>query len=403
LPTTGRNPIFRASWLSGQKPGRSEREARELADKWYREILEEHPELAVSFKDVSDERNGFLQLLNFTDRFGKHGENGLPLPENIRAMLDGKQPWDAAVMAKWLEENRALFEEILAIGLLREQSVKGIDMDCLKFFGARLPYDCTKVLLAHARVAMEGGDEAGALQSTRAALGISDHLGRIEMPSLLSETVSLLVLQSTRKAIFDHLIVTEASDFAAWQELLARDQEMPADLALVFLGEWHHGTRSFLLPALLGDPRSLPMLIDNSGGQTESVEKIHDPDAVLSAQIAHFTKIITRLKGAAIGEVPGISATPLDTTGLSKDGAAALDMLFKGSAAWSKGWVRAQTDAAILNAALQAANGGDVPLEPYTGKPFLIDQETGTISVPEDPWFEGMDLKPVKIPALKQR
>ena len=385
------------------KSARSERELQQLADKWYRELLEKHPELAVSFKDVPDDRNGFLQLLNFTDRFGEYGGKGLPLPEEIRAMFDGKQPWDAAAMAKWLEENRALFDEILAIGLLPDQSVKGIDMDRLKFFGARLPHDCTRLLLAHARVAMESGDEAGALQSTRAALGISGHMDRIEMPSLLSETVALLVRQSVRKAIFDHLIVAEGSDFAAWQDLLTRDQDTPADLARVFLGEWHHSTRSFLLPGLLGDPRSLPMLLDNSGREADPLRKINDPDAVLAAQIAYYTQITARMKESAIGNIPGLSANPPDTTGLSEDGAAMLDMLFKGSTAWSKGWTRTQTDAAILNAALQAASGGEIPLEPYTGKPFVIDQEAGTIRVPDDPWFEGMDYKPVKIPVLRQR
>ncbi|QJE94381.1 hypothetical protein [Luteolibacter luteus] len=385
------------------KPARSDREFQQLADKWYQEIVEKHPELAINFKDVPDDQNGFLQLLNFTDRFGQYGADGLPLPENIRAILDGKQPWDPAAMANWLEENRALFDEIVAIGLLPDQSVKGIDMDRLKFFSARLPYDCNRLLLAHARMAMEGGDEAGALQSTRAALGISDHLGEIEMPSLLSETVSLLVGQSTRKTIFDHMAAAEGSDLAAWQELLTRNQHTPEDLARVFLGEWHHSTRSFLLPALLGDPRSLPMMVDNSGREPEPVQKIHDPDAVLAAQIAYFTQITANMKESTVGEIPGLSVNPVDTTGLSKDGAAVLDMLFKGSAAWSKGWTRSQTDAAILNAALQAASGGEVPLEPYTGKPFIIDQEAGTIRVPEDPWFESMNYQPVKIPVLKQR
>lgn len=385
------------------KPARSERELQQLADKWYREILEKHPEMAISFKDVPDERNGFLQLLNFTDRFGNYGGKGLPLPEDIRAMFDGKQPWDAAAMTKWLEENRPLFDEILAIGLLPDQSVKGIDMDRLKFFGARVPYDCTRLLLAHARVAMESGDEAGALQSTRAALGLSGHMDRIEMPSLLSETVAVLTRQSARKAIFDHLVVAEGADFAAWQDLLSRNQETPADLARVFLGEWHTSTRNFLLPGLLGDSRVLPMLVDNFGRGADPVKKITDPDAVLAAQIAYYTQITAAMKGAAIGEIPGLSANPPDATGLSKDGAAMLDMLFQGSTAWSKGWIRSQTDAAILNAALQAASGGEIPLEPYTGKPFVIDHEAGTIHVPDDPWFEGMDYKPVKLPVLKQR
>lgn len=387
------------------KAERSERELQQRADQWYQQILERHPEMAVSFKDVPDDENGFLQLLNFTDRFGKYGSDGLPMPENISAMLNGRAAWDAAVLGKWLEENPALLDEIVAIGLLPAQSVKGIDMDRLKFFSARIPNECSKLLLAHARLAMEQGDEAAALQSTRAALGLADHMDRMELPSLLSETVSVLVRQSTRKAILDQLIVSDgvsAPDFAAWQELLTHARDTPADLAKVFLGEWHHSTRSFLLPGLLGDPDTLPVLVDSSGRAPDSQQKINDPDAVVEAHIAYFSRIISAMRESDLGEIPGLSAIPPEATGLSEGGAALLDTLFKGSTAWSKGWTRSQTDAAIVYAAFQAASGGELPLEPYTDKPFILDREDGTIRVPEDPWFQSMDYKPVKIPVLKQ-
>ena len=72
-----------------------------------------------------------------------------------------------------------------------------------------------------------------------------------------------------------------------------------------------------------------------------------------------------------------------------------------GASAWTKGWTRSQTGKALYQAALQAASGGELPLEPYSGKPFVIDEEAGTLSVPEDPWLQGMDFKPVKIPVVR--
>ena len=58
-------------------------------------------------------------------------------------------------------------------------------------------------------------------------------------------------------------------------------------------------------------------------------------------------------------------------------------------------------DGALYQAAVLAASGGELPLEPYTGKPFVIDQEAGTVSLPEDPWLDSLGYKPVKIPVVK--
>jgi hypothetical protein len=390
---------------SRSKPKRSREDIQRMADRWYREILEKHPEMKVTFKDVPDERNGTLQLLDFMDRFGKGGADGLPLPDDIRAMIGGSAPWDAVAMAKWLEENRALYDEIQSIGLLDEQSVKGIDMDRLKFFGARLPSDCSKLLLANARLAMERGDEFEAMMSATSAMGLADHLDRMEMPSLLSETVSVLIRQNVRKVILNEILGAageSAPDLDMWRGLIGSNPETPADLAKVFLGEWHHTTRSYLLPALLGDPDFLPMLMDGSKVEPGSNGEIHDPDAVVEAHLRYFSRLIDEMKHSELSGLSGLSASPPDKTGVSQNGGAILDLLFVGASAWSKGWTRSQTDAAISFAALQAASGGALPLEPYTGKPFVVDPEAGTVSVPEDPWFESMNYKPVKIPVVKK-
>ncbi|WP_367871738.1 hypothetical protein [Luteolibacter sp. Populi] len=374
------------------KPLRSEREIRRLAERWYQQILEKHPEMAVTYKEVPDNENGFLKLLDFIDRYGKHGSNGIPMPEEIDSMIGGKSPWDAAVFANWLEDNRALIDEISAIGLLPAQSVKGIDMERLKFTNARVPYDATKLLLARARLAMEQGDEATALQSVQAARGLADHMDRIELPHILSEAVAILLRNSATKYVLDHLLPQASpAGLAAWHDLMGNEAETPADLAHIFRGEWHNMTRNFLLPALLGDPAGLP---DGWTGPA-------DPDAVVEAYLAYFSNLTTRMKSSALNELVDLSAIPPETGGLSPDGASMLDTLSIGSSAWSKSWTRAQTDSAIARAAFLAAVGGELPLEPYTGKPFIIDEASGTIRVPEDPWFESMDYKPVKIPTLR--
>ncbi|MEK7951577.1 hypothetical protein [Luteolibacter soli] len=383
------------------KPKRSREDLQRMADRWYQEILEKHPEMKVTFKEVPDERNGFLQLLNFMDRYAK---DGLPIPENISEMISGHAPWDAAVMGKWVEENRGLMDEIVKIGLLDERSAKGIDMDRTNFFSAKVPNECSKLLLASARLAMERGDEAGALQSARAVFGLADHMDRMELPSLLSETVSVLLRQGARKAILSEILGAGGGtdrDLTAWQDLLAGDPETPADLARIFLGEWHNTTRSFLLPGLLGDQEILPMLVDSSKEAAGAGGEIRDPDSVVEAHLKYFSGLMAQMKASELGEIPGLSANPPDKSGVSPAGGALLDELFVGATAWSKGWTRAQTDAAIYQAALLAATGGEMPVEPFTGKPFIVDEEAGTIRVPEDPWFESMNYKPVKIPVVR--
>ena len=400
--STATSPLAAAKYDEDRsEPQRSAKEVRRLADQWYARILEKHPEMAVTFKDVPDDENGFLKLLDFIDRYGP---NGIPMPKEIDAMIGGKSPWDGAVFAKWLEENCDLVDEISAIGLLPGQSAKGIDMERFKFMGARTPFDASKLLLARARLAMEEGDEATALQNSQAALGLADHMDRHELPNLLSETVAILIRQNTKKYVLDRLLTGGASpsaDLLGWYELLASEPETPADLARVFLGEWHNMTRGFLLPGLLGDPAYRPVLFGDSTGPSDPRNKISDPDAVVEAHLGYYAALISRMKASALNQLVDLSATPPDTSHLSAGGASLLDTLSIGSSAWSKGWTRAQTDSAITRAAFLAAVGGELPFEPYTGQPFIIDQASGTIRVPDDPWFESMDYKPVKIPKLR--
>ena len=50
--------------------------AKELSER----VLARYPELAVTYKDVPDEENGFLQWLDFMERYSDTLEKGLHLP-----------------------------------------------------------------------------------------------------------------------------------------------------------------------------------------------------------------------------------------------------------------------------------------------------------------------------------
>ena len=52
-----------------RKPRKPAKEIRHLADQWYQDFVARHPEIAVTYKEVPDGENGFLQLLEFADRY----------------------------------------------------------------------------------------------------------------------------------------------------------------------------------------------------------------------------------------------------------------------------------------------------------------------------------------------
>jgi hypothetical protein len=83
------------------------REAVSLAAQlWYEEILEQYPEFKPEFKDVPDDKNGFLQLSSFLEEFVDRSI----IPAELRAMIKGREDvWDAKVFESWKSENQELF------------------------------------------------------------------------------------------------------------------------------------------------------------------------------------------------------------------------------------------------------------------------------------------------------
>jgi len=91
---------------------------------FYEAALEKYPDMKPEYRDVPDERNGYLQLLLIVE-----GWDATVLPDDLRNMLQGNGEWDAGKLRAWYEQNRQLVEKVLAVTTLPERSSKGIGFE----------------------------------------------------------------------------------------------------------------------------------------------------------------------------------------------------------------------------------------------------------------------------------
>jgi hypothetical protein len=286
------------------------KELRRLADLLYKRVLERFPELAVEDKNVPPERNGFLKWLEFAERFEEgatKGSKGIGLPEGLVEHVGGRGPWDAAAAKAWLAQEKALVDEIRAIGLMPEQSIEGIDVDRWAFMPARLAKSAAEVLLLDARLAAEEGNVAGALESVRAANGLTAHFGNVETPTLLAVTVQILVQLTVQNYVLAEVMPALPAgqmDPAAWQAAVNPVVVPPGEFGRIMKGEWNVMTRQYLLP----------MLCDQ-----EDPKYPRDPEALIDFQAGYFANKVVSLEGLAVTEWPNLPASSApDTSHLSR-------------------------------------------------------------------------------------
>lgn len=165
------------------------------------------------------------------------------------------------------------------------------------------------------------------------------------------------------------------------------EPKTPADFARVMTGEWHVGSRHWLLPPVadVEDPKYPP-----------------DPEALLDAYSGTFLEIVSLHQGQPLSKLPQIEipSAPPDLGHLSRQSRETTEMLGIGMAAWRKGWERAQSVSAMTKAAFAIMQGQAVPDDPIHGQPYRWNETTRELSAPESPAFEEMDLKPIKVPRL---
>lgn len=367
------------------------------AEEWYQDLLARHPEFQVEFRDVPDEENGFLRFLDFLDELkpGDPFAAELPIEDDLRGMLEGKEPFDAALLDAWIARNTELFQRILGIAEAPGQSVKGVPMDRYHFVGARTPRSMAQLLQASARAAMDRGDAAEALRFHRASLNLANHFDGTEIHSLLAKTVSILIRMSASESFHEHILpglIGNPAALARWRETMPLPDSINNTVPQLFTGEWHLSMRMYALPALIsGNPdlaKEIPHL-DTS-----------EQHAVIESYTTQMADYIRQSGTTPVAKMIDASQPVIyNDPSLSPAGNEFLGIFSIGSRSWLKGLGIRNSIAAQHDALLAIALGGEPPPEPITGEPFLWDPATMTLTPPAALEPFGFDIKPLKLPA----
>ncbi|RYD23006.1 MAG: hypothetical protein EOP88_05935 [Verrucomicrobiaceae bacterium] len=367
-------------------------EIQRLAEAWMKRLMERYPELAVTPRPVPDERNGFLKWLEFSDRrkelAGAESSN-MGLPKSLTDYLAGNAPWNPAAAREWLAANAGLMAEVRAISALEEASSDGIPVERYGFIHARLAKEAADVLMMEARLAVESGDVASAMESFAAVQGLIHHLSGVESPTLLHGTVSILLQLNLEKRFFSEILPSLQQDnrnLAGWESLVNPQMHSPAEYARLMRGEWSVGVRQWILPAVLDSEDPLAI---RDGGDLIDVFSLPYREAVLAYGNAKWS------------DKQPVLSDPADVArGLTLASQSMVSQLMIGAEAWRKGMAKSQHSRGLNQAAFQILKGNTAPVDPVWGKRYEWDPATRTLSMPASPEFEGMDIKPVVLPKM---
>lgn len=360
----------------------AEREKARRVNALYEATLARHPGLAVTYKDVPDDRNGFLKWCQFEKH---HPSGSLDLPEEIKRMING-EGWDADKVAAWMNEHADLIAEIMEIGLTPDQSAKGVNFPKGGFVQARLAKEAADLLLMRARLEAERGSPETSLQSLQATMGLANHLDQIETPSLLHATVSILLRLGASRQFFENVLPAlpgDSLDLSAWQQNFGATSS-PEEFGRLLIGEWHVGTRYLAMPAMVS-------------GEAEWKD-VSDPEVFLDRWADWVEAGVRGCDSTDLGHLSDtLGGIHAETDGISSHSIGMLEVVGTGLAAWSKGWVRSQIQRQQQTAAFAYLRGEPLPNEPVTGKPFVWDEASQSIRVPGDERLKDFDVKPLVI------
>ena len=366
------------------------RELNRLSEAWYQKLLLRYPELAVTLKSIPDAQNGFLKWLDLADKIkatNSESISKITFPKEIDDFFAQKAAWNPTAAKDWITQNQSLVDQIHAIGLLPEHSVNGIPLDRLGPIPGRFAKNCGDILMLEARLAADQGNQAAALESIRSARGLADHFSEIETPDLLAATVKILIQLDLESRVLSEILPALPPgqvDLAAWENALRPTVSTPAEFAKLMKGEWHAGTRQFILPMLMdaGEPLAPP-----------------DSGELLDHLAQGSLDIVRTYETANLRDLSTLGLPPTaDTSPLSRNSRQIVETLGMGREAWLQGWKRAQSASAMTQAAFAIMKGQAIPQDPIYGLDYQWDPATRVLSMPAGKSFDGLQIKPIKVP-----
>ena len=374
------------------------KEMARLAQVWHDRLMERYPELAVTPRPVPDERNAFLQWVEFYELMkalakGTDKAPNIALPKEIEDLYINRKTgavWSADAARGWLESHRPLMDKLRTMGLMTEVSSTGIEAGRYSFLHGYLVNQCMTALTMEGRLAAESGDTTAALESIRAAKGFADHLVQIESPTLLGKTVQFMMQWDLERRVLTEILPSlpaGSRDIAAWETIVNPTPHTPAEFARMMKGEWSTAIREWILPPVLdpGDPKRPP-----------------DGGALLDAFTRPYAELVRTAQTAKPGDgIPTRFDAEAASAGLSRESREMLTVLWGGTEWWGKGMGRMEQIPALSRAAFAVLKGGPMPVDPIHGQPYQWDPVSRTLSMPAGPEFDRLEIKPIVLPKLK--
>jgi hypothetical protein len=358
------------------------------------ELVAEFPELHIHDRPVPGESNGYLQLHLLSP---PPSYPMLPLSEEFLDLLAGRTPWAADLAARLLGDHAETVETVVRIAAMEDRSSAGMPDSYVGFVSGRAMKAASQILLTNARLAAETGDEGEALRQVALAQNLASHLHQLESPTLLSQTLVIMMELNIQSEMMNHLLpaLGPGADLARWISASHNRSYDGPSYARVMRGEWHAAMEFYLFPVLI-----------NKGHPD------HPPDATKLARLlgSTFAHRISQIEQMSLADL--LDSGDLRPSGgldkLSTESREIIDIFYVGSAAWSRGYVRSASVIAANRAAmelLELENDGEtlsaetlsrVTRDPLTGQPFEFDPDSRTVSLTVE--RDELKFDPVKLP-----
>ncbi len=368
------------------------KEIQQRVEEWYQKLLLRYPEMAVTMKTVPDDQNGFLKWLEFSERIKKASGRFYPdlgFSEELKHYLNDDGPWNAEAAQAWLTAQKSMVDEIRAIGLLPEASVNGVALDRWAFIRDSLNKQAADCLMMEARLHAEQGDAAAAMESIRAARGLTEHFTAVETPTLQFDYLASHMQRELEKRVLNEIIPALPAgqvDPAAWEKVLNPTVSQPPEFARIMKGTWTIAARQYILPMLL---------------DAEDPYAPRDGGAFLDAYTLPFLEIVRAHEGATLADLAMLDPPfAPDVSQLSRNARKLAEVYCRDASSWRKVWERSQSTSGLSQAAFAIMKGEPIPQDPLSGQDYQWDPATRQLAMPAGKDFDGMKIKPITVPKL---
>lgn len=359
--------------------------AKREAERVRKIIFAKCPDLRLEGKTVDSKQNGYLALFELTEDPRLAELRSTRLLDQVAA-----EEFDPTAIQKQLEVFDDLGREIERIAALPERSnvIMGrVHSELLPSAEVKAMSD---YLLLRARLAALDGDEADSFRFLKLAVNFTEHLGQIEGPNLLSDTVLILQRLGMYGAFLGKILpaLGGSAELEKWNSILQPRTNAPQRFGQLLKGEFNYFSEKFS-PLLFGE--------------------VPDPKQGVIAYarwIEASAKHYEQMTFAKFRTAKPLPHEPF-TKELSREGVAILEILMIGTQTWKAGFVRSVVEehrnAAALDLLIREQKGEDLSQQketflpnPLTGKPFSYDPATRTLDAITG--TEGGDIEALKLP-----